>query len=43
MDTDERISALEARLAEYDRLISRLIAYARLHPSGRLMLKMLGV
>ena len=43
MDTDERLSRLESRLAEYDRLISALKAYARLTAGGRLLLKSLGV
>ena len=43
MDTDERIAALERRLAEYDTLIGRLIAYARLTKGGRLLLKAVGL
>lgn len=43
MDTDERLSMLEGRLAEHDRLIARLKAYARLFPSGRVLLKALGL
>jgi hypothetical protein len=42
MDTEERLTELEAKLAEYDRLLERLKAYARLTPTGRLMLKVLG-
>jgi hypothetical protein len=43
MDTQERLSALEARLAEYDRLIEKLKAFARLSPAGRLLLKGMGL
>jgi hypothetical protein len=43
MDTDERLSKLEQRLDEYERLIERLKAYARLTPTGRVLLKVLGV
>ena len=42
MDTDERLSKLEEKLAEYDKLIARLKAYARLTPTGRILLKVLG-
>lgn len=42
MDTEERLSRLEAKLAEYDRLIGALTAYARLTPVGRLLLKIVG-
>ena len=43
MDTDERISELERKLAFYDSLVNRLVAYAKLSPKGRLMLKFLGI
>lgn len=43
MDTDERLSRLEAKLVEYDRLVAGLKAYARLTPTGRMLLKVLGV
>jgi hypothetical protein len=43
MDTEERLSRLEAKLAEYDGLIARLKAYARLTPTGRILLKTLGL
>lgn len=43
METDERISALERRIAEYDTLVGRLIAYARSTAKGRLFLKVLGL
>jgi uncharacterized coiled-coil protein SlyX len=41
-DTEERLSKLEEKLAEYDRLIAGLKAYARLTPAGRVLLKALG-
>lgn len=43
MDTEERISALEERLAAYDTLAGRLIAFARTTARGRLLLKALGL
>lgn len=43
MDTEERLTKLEAKLAEYDRLITALKAYAKLTPTGRILLKVLGV
>jgi uncharacterized coiled-coil protein SlyX len=43
MTTDERLSQLEAKIAEYERLIGKLKEYARLTPGGRLMLKVLGL
>jgi uncharacterized coiled-coil protein SlyX len=42
METDERISALEARLAEYDQLVARLKAFAALSRTGRMLLKVIG-
>jgi len=42
MDTDERISQLEARLEEYDRLIARLKVFALLSKTGRVLLKVIG-
>jgi uncharacterized coiled-coil protein SlyX len=43
VDTDERLSRLESRLAEHDDLIAKLIVYAQLTPAGRMILKILGV
>lgn len=43
MDTDERLSSLEERLEKYDRLVQKLVAFARLSPAGRLVLKGLGL
>jgi hypothetical protein len=43
MDTDERISRLEERLAAYDTLVGRLITFARTSAKGRLFLKALGL
>ena len=43
MDTDERITQLEKRLEKYDRLVEKLVAFARLSPAGRLVLKGLGL
>lgn len=42
-DTDQRLSRLESRLAEHDRIITALKAYAKLHPAGRTLLKVLGL
>jgi hypothetical protein len=42
-DTEERLTALERKLAEHEALITKLIAYARLYPAGRLLLKGLGL
>ena len=43
MDTDERLSRLESKLAEHDDLIQKLVIYAQLTPTGRMILKILGV
>jgi hypothetical protein len=43
MDTDERIALLEQKLAGHEKLIARLIAYGRLTPRGRQLLKILGI
>jgi uncharacterized coiled-coil protein SlyX len=43
MDTDQRLERLEKRLAELDALLARLVAVARAHPAGRVLLKMLGL
>lgn len=43
METEERLSKLEEKLAEYDKLIDRLKQFARLSPTGRALLKVLGV
>jgi hypothetical protein len=43
MDTDERLSALEAKLAAHDELIGKLIKFAGLTPGGRYILKSLGI
>jgi hypothetical protein len=43
MDTEERVTLLEQKLADHDRLIGKLIAYARLTPSGRMILALLGI
>jgi uncharacterized coiled-coil protein SlyX len=43
METEERISALETKLAAYDVVIGRLIAYARTTIKGRLLLRALGL
>lgn len=39
-DTDERISKLEARIAELDALLIRIVTAANAHPIGRKILKM---
>jgi uncharacterized coiled-coil protein SlyX len=41
-DTDERLSALETRLAELENVLDRLKKYARLTPTGRVLLKIVG-
>jgi hypothetical protein len=43
MDSDERIALLEKKVSEHDKLIAKLVAYARLTPTGRMLLKALGV
>lgn len=43
METEERLSALEAKLREYDRLIEKLKVFAKLSPTGRLLLKAIGL
>jgi uncharacterized coiled-coil protein SlyX len=43
VDTDERLTALERKLAEHDTLIARLVAFARLTPKGRMILRALGL
>lgn len=40
---EERVRFLEERLANYDTLIGKLIAYARLTKAGRVMLRGLGL
>jgi len=39
MDTEQRLSAVEAKLAEYEQLIARLMFLAAKHPLGRKFLK----
>jgi hypothetical protein len=41
--TEERLERLEKRQAELDALLLKLVAFARLHPAGRLLLKTLGL
>lgn len=41
MTTEERLAAVEAKLAKYDRLVEKLMALAAQHPIGRQMLKRL--
>lgn len=43
MDTEQRLSALERKLAEHEQLIAKLAAYAKLTPTGRTALKLLGL
>lgn len=43
MDTEERVSALERKVAEYDRIIAWLMVYARMTRAGRVFLKGLGL
>lgn len=43
METEERIAALERKLADYDALIVKLVRFAQSTPKGRLMLKVLGL
>lgn len=42
MNTEERLSRLEEKMAEYETLIAKLKAYAALTPAGRMLLKVLG-
>jgi hypothetical protein len=41
--TQERLTALEARIAAYDTLVAKLIAHARTTAKGRFMLMCLGL
>ena len=43
LTVEERVTFLEERLAHYDSLIARLAAYAKLTPTGRLLLKAVGL
>jgi uncharacterized coiled-coil protein SlyX len=43
MTTEERLTRLEEKLAEHDAIIVRLTDCARLTPTGRMILKILGV
>jgi hypothetical protein len=43
VDTEERLSSLEAKLAAHDELIGKLIKFAGLTPGGRYILKTLGI
>jgi len=43
MTAEQRLKMLEMRLALYDTLVDKLMAYARLTAKGRLMLKALGL
>lgn len=43
MTTEERLALLEKRLDDYDRMITRLIAYASLTRAGRMILKTAGI
>jgi uncharacterized coiled-coil protein SlyX len=42
MTTEERLAAVEAKLAAYERLVERLMVLAAQSPMGRQMLKRLG-
>lgn len=42
MTTDDRLAVLERKIAEHERLISVLKQYARLTPTGRALLKLMG-
>lgn len=41
MNTEERLSRLEEKMAEHETLIAKLKAYAALTPTGRMLLKIL--
>lgn len=43
VSVEERVAWLELRLAHYDSLVAKLRAYARLTPTGRMLLKALGL
>lgn len=43
MTTDERLEALERRVAQYEDLIARLVMLAAQHPFGRRLLKQMGI
>lgn len=41
MTSEERLAAVEAKLARYERLVERLMTLAAEHPLGRQLLKRL--
>lgn len=41
--TEDRIARLEARVAELDNLLLRVLTAANAHPIGRKILKMIGI
>jgi hypothetical protein len=43
VNTDERLGALETKMADLERKLSLLVQFAKLHPAGRAMLKMMGI
>jgi hypothetical protein len=43
MDIEDRLTALEQKQADLDRVLSKLVAFARLSPAGRIILKTLGL
>lgn len=42
MDTDERIALLEKRLEAYDKLVAKLLVFAKTTKSGRMLLRVIG-
>jgi hypothetical protein len=43
METEERLSALERKIEQYEALIDKLRTIARLSPTGRMIVKALGL
>jgi hypothetical protein len=43
VDTEERLNALERKIEHYERMIDKLRAIARLSPTGRMIVKALGL
>jgi hypothetical protein len=43
VDTEERLSSLEKRQDELEGKLLKLVAFARLYPMGRIILKSLGL
>jgi hypothetical protein len=43
VDTEERLTALERKIEKYERMIAKLRTFAQLSPTGRMLIKALGL